>query len=131
MYVRNYSTDDIVVYKAHLNKGYRPIIEDNILPLFCGGIMAEHDTTIYSYGDKRYECNIHLGRHLEELIQNIDNISWTKLMKEFISGLNKKRKVEINKGNKKFGEEKIKEFENKFDEIIEDNVSLDESEWCN
>ena len=119
MYVRNYSTDDIVVYKAHLNKGHRPIIEDNILPLFCGGIMADHDTTIYSYGDKRYECNIHLGRYLEELIQNIDNISWAKLMKEFIFGLNKKRKVEINKGNKKFEEEKIKEFENKFDEITE------------
>lgn len=81
--------------------------------------MAEHDTTIYSYGEKRYECNIHLGRYLEELIQNIDNISWAKSMKEFIFELNKKRKSEINKGNKNFVEEKIKEFENKYDEIVE------------
>lgn len=69
--VRNYSNERNVVYKAHKNKGHKPILEDNILPRFCGGIMGDHDTTLYSYGTKNYECNIHIGRYLEELIQNI------------------------------------------------------------
>ena len=68
--VRNYSNERNAVYKAHKNKGHKPILEDNILPGFCGGIMGEHDTTLNSYGTKRYECNIHVGRYLEELIQN-------------------------------------------------------------
>lgn len=119
MYVRNYSTDDIVIYKAHLKKGHIPIIEDNILPQFCGGIMADHDTTIYSYCEKRYECNVHLGRYLEELIQNISNITWAKEMKKFIFELNNTRKSLINKGIKSFSNEEITKFYNKYDEIIE------------
>ena len=42
--------------------------------------MGDHDTTIYSYGTKNYECNIHLGRYLEELIQNISEITWPTKM---------------------------------------------------
>lgn len=118
MYVRNYSTDDIVVYKVHLKKGHKPIIEDNILPRFCGGIMADHDTTIYSYTEKRYECNVHLGRYLEELIQNINDITWAKQMKEFIFELNNKRKSMISKGIKSFSIEEITDFYNRYDEII-------------
>ncbi len=77
MYVRNYSNKHTVVYKAHKNKGHKPIEEDNILTRFSGGIMGDHDTTLYKYGTKNYECNIHLGRYLEELIQNIPGILWS------------------------------------------------------
>ena len=84
MFIRNYSNESTVVYKAHKNKGHKPIIEDNILPNFCGGIMGDHDTTLYSYGTKNYECNIHLGRYLEELIQNVPDIKWATDMKKLI-----------------------------------------------
>ena len=47
IYIRNYSNEESVIYKTHKNKGHKPIIEDNILPRFCGGIMADHDTTLY------------------------------------------------------------------------------------
>ncbi|MGN1357821.1 MAG: transposase [Bacilli bacterium] len=118
MYVRNYSIDNTVLYKAHLKKGHKPIIEDNILPKFCGGIMADHDTTIYSYGTKRYECNIHLGRYLEELIQNIKYINWPKKMKDFIFELNEKRKIAIRNNLLKFSDNEIEKYENIYDEIL-------------
>ena len=56
MYVRNYSNENTVIYKAHKNKGHSPIKEDNIFSRFCGGIMGDHDTTLYSYGTKKYHC---------------------------------------------------------------------------
>ena len=118
MYARNYSTNSTVLYKVNLKKGHEPIKEDNILPLYCGGIMADHDTTIYSYGTKRYECNIHLGRYLEELIQNIDNISWDKEMKKFIFKLNKKRKELIKQKIFWFKNEELIEYEKNYDEIV-------------
>ena len=46
--------------------------------------MGDHDTTLYSYGTRNYECNVHLGRYLEELIQNIPDILWPLKMKELI-----------------------------------------------
>ena len=118
IYVRNYSIESDVLYKVHSRKGHKPIIEDNILPIFCGGIMADHDTTIYSYGTKRYECNVHLGRYLEELIQNIEYISWPKKMKDFIFELSKKRKIAINHNIDKFSNREIREYENEYDEIL-------------
>ena len=75
MYFRNYSNKNSVIYKAHEKKGHEPIKDDNILTRFLGGIMGDHDTTLYSYGTKNYECNIHIGRYLEKLIQNISNIT--------------------------------------------------------
>lgn len=118
MYVRNYSNDNTVVYKAHKNKGHKPIIEDNILPRFCGGIIGDHDTTLYSYGTKNYECNVHLGRYLEELIQNIKDLLWPIKMKELLLKMNNTKKIAISYGLSKFGKEKIKEYEDEFNDII-------------
>ena len=119
MYVRNYSNKQNVVYKAHKHKGHNPIKEDNILPRFCGGIMGDHDTTLYSYGTEKYECNIHSGRYLEELIQNIKEISWPDRMKELIFRMNNTRKIAIQYGVKKFDKQKIKEYEKEYDKILE------------
>ena len=108
-----------VVYKAHKNKGHKPILEDNILPRFCGGIMGDHDTTLNSYGTKRYECNIHVGRYLEELIQNIREIYWPVRMKELIFRMNNTRKMAIQYGITRFCKEKIKEYEREYDAILD------------
>lgn len=54
--------------------------------------MGDHDTTLQKYGSENYECNIHVGKYLEELIQNIKNIIWTIKMKELIFRINNTRK---------------------------------------
>ena len=118
MYVRNYSNENTVIYKAHKNKGHNPIKEDNILTKFCGGIMGDHDTTLYSYGTKNYECNIHLGRYLEELVQNIPDIVWPKKMKELLFRMNNTRKIAINYGIKGFDKDKIKEYTDEFEKLL-------------
>lgn len=118
IYVRNYSNKETVIYKAHKNKGHNPIIEDNILTSFCGGIMGDHDTALYSYGTRNYECNIHLGRYLEELIQNVTNISWSCKMKELIFKINNTKKIAIEYELNKFDSNKIKEYEKEYDEIL-------------
>ena len=119
MYVRNYSNENTVIYKAHKNKGHSPIQEDNILTRFCGGIMGDHDTTLQRYGIENYECNIHVGRYLEELIQNIKDITWATKLKEFIFRMNNTKKIAISFGLKKFDKDKIKEYEKEFDSILE------------
>ena len=119
IYVRNYSNESTVVYKANKKKGHIPIKEDDILTNFCGGIMADHDKTIYSYGSKNYECLIHLGRYLEEIIQNIKEISWASKMKELIFKINNTRKIAVRYGLKKFAKDKICEYQNEYDNIIQ------------
>lgn len=118
MFVRNYSNEETVLYKAHKHKGHNPIKEDNILTRFCGGIMGDHDTTLYSYGTKNYECNIHMGRYLEELIQNIPDTLWPLKMKELLFRMYNTRKIAISYGLVEFDISKINEYEKEFDEIL-------------
>ncbi|MDE5539956.1 MAG: transposase, partial [Bacilli bacterium] len=131
MYVRNYSNENTVIYKAHKNKGHNPIKEDNILTRFCGGIMGDHDTTLQKYGTKNYECNIHVGRYLEELIQNIKDITWPIKMKDLMFRMNNTRKIAISFGLKKFNKEKIDEYIKEFDNLLklamEENKSIKSS----
>ncbi len=118
LYIRNYSNEGNVVYKVHKNKGHNPIKEDNILPKFCGGIMGDHDTTLYSYGSKNYECNIHLGRYLMELMENIPDTKWPLLMYDFIFRMNNTRKIAIEYGLTRFSDDKVKEYQNEYDKIL-------------
>ena len=119
LYVRNYSNEENVVYKVHKNKGHKPIKEDNILPKFCGGIMGDHDTALYSYGNKNYECNIHLGRYLMELMENMPDIKWPSLMYDLIFRMNYTKKIAMAYGLTKFSDDKIKEYKEEYDRILE------------
>ena len=119
LYIRNYSNEKNVVYKVHENKGHKPILEDDILPRFCGGIMGDHDTTLYSYGSKNYECNIHLGRYLMELMENIPDTKWPFLMYDLIFKMNNTRKIAMEYGMLRFSNEKIEEYKKEYDNILE------------
>ena len=74
-YIRNYSNSETVIYKPHKNKWHKQIEEYDILTRYTGGIMHDHDTAMYKYGSNNYECNVHLGRYLEEIIQNVSEVT--------------------------------------------------------
>ena len=118
LFVRNYSNEENVVYKVHKNKGHNPIREDGLLTKFCGGIMGDHDTTLYSYGSKNYECNIHLDRYLMELMENIPDTKWPFLMYDLIFRMNNTRKMAMKYGLTKFSNDKIEEYKNEYEEIL-------------
>lgn len=125
IFVRNYSNEKNVVYKAHKNKGHKPILEDDILPRFCGGIMGDHDTALYSYGSRNYECNIHLGRYLMELMENIPDTKWPFLMYDLIFRMNNTRKIAKEYGLTRFSDDKIREYKNEYEEIL--NLAKEEN----
>lgn len=117
-YIRNYSNSETVVYKPHKNKGHKQIKEHNILTRYTGGIIHDHDTAMYKYGSNNYECNVHLGRYLEEIIQNVSEITWAKQLKELLVKAYHDRKVLIKEGSKSFSSNKTNKISKKYDEII-------------
>ena len=117
-YVRNYSNEDSVVYKSHFNKGHAPIKEDNILTRFTGIVMGDHDTTLDSYGSKRIECNVHLGRYTVEITQNTFEASWAEKMKVLLETGNNTRKYAKMYGIKGFDGKNYDYYSIKFDKII-------------
>lgn len=117
-FVRNYSNEESVVYKSHYHKGHAPIKEDNILTKFTGIIMGDHDTTLDSYGSKRIECNVHLGRYTVEITENTFDAPWAEKMKTLLETANNTRKIALEYGLARFDEEDYSYYSRKFDEII-------------
>lgn len=119
IYVRNYSNPLNVLYIMHEHKGHGPIKEDNILPRYLGGIMGDHDTTLYSYGTKNYECNIHVGRYLQEVIELAPSVRWTDDMKTLLFRMKNSREIAMAYGVTNFSTDKINEYNKEYDDILE------------
>ena len=118
-YFRGYGNKLNVIYMPHTNKGHKPIKEDGIITNYNGIIIGDHDTTLYSYGIDNAECNIHVGRYLEELIQNIYEIYWPCQMKELLFRINNSKKIALQCGMKKMSKYKLEEYRNEYENILE------------
>ena len=118
-YIRNYSNQETVLYMPHKKKGHKQIEEHNILPQYLGGIIHDHDTSMYSYGANNYECNVHLGRYLEEIIQNASEVTWAKLLKDLITKAYHDKKCLLEDKIECFSDIQIKEIENEYDKILD------------
>lgn len=127
IYTRNYSNAENVLYKMHQNKGHNPIKTDGILTNFLGGIMGDHDTTLYKYGTKRYECNIHIGRYLQEIIELAPDVKWVHDMKTLLFKMKDTREIAISFGCTCFNKEKIKEYNEEYDKILKEALIEDKS----
>lgn len=124
-YIRNYSNEETVLYKPHKRKGHRQIKEHNILPNFFGTIIHDHDTTMYKYGNKHAECIVHLGRYLEELIQNIKEITWPRKLKRLFFQTNYERKKLTDQGINMFSTCQINNIEKEYDFLL--NLAKEEN----
>ena len=123
-YERNYSNEVITVLEASLSKRVQEIQRQNILPNFKGYIMHDHETGLYNFGirDHHLECWIHLGRELKYFDEYVKN-SWSKELWEFAWNINKERKEMLENNITHFTSEKIIEYENKYDEIIQKGIN--------
>ena len=117
-YIKNYSNSEPVVYMPHEKKSHKQIEPHNILTRYTGDIIYDHDTAMYKYGSNNYECKAHLGRYLEEIIQNVSEVTWAKDLKELLFKAYHDRKVLIKEGSKAFSSNYIGKINAKHDEII-------------
>ena len=117
-YIRNYSNPNTVVYMSYNRRGHKQIEVHDILTKYIGGLMHDHDTTMYKYGQSNYECLIHLGRYFEELIQNIPEITWAKEMKKLLFETYYQRKELISQNIHEFTTNQIQTIEQRYDELL-------------
>lgn len=129
--LRFYGDEKLAYYRVHERKNKEGIDKDEILKSLDEKTKVMHDHNKVNY-NKEYsfiniECNAHLQRDIQKVIDNLDH-SWAKDLKELITESIIKRKGLIEKGEKN-NKEFTTEFSNKYEEImikaIEENKSLD------
>ena len=120
--LRVYTNGDYVLYKAHLAKNTEGMDEDGILQNLSSDCTVMHDHLIHNYCDeynyKNIECNAHITRKLEGITQNAKH-SWSDDMKNLLESTLEKRKINIENQVTSFTLEEIKDFDDKYDAIIE------------
>ncbi|GHV24553.1 hypothetical protein FACS189465_1880 [Clostridia bacterium] len=118
MCIRNYSNNESVLYTANSTKSKAAIIANNILPLYVGIVIHDHNTVNYNYGTDHGECNVHGLRYLRANTEHTSN-AWSQEMIEFLVNLNNKRKEKIQLGEKYFSDIELSEYSERYNKILE------------
>lgn len=95
------------------------IEESNILNKYTGNLVHDHETVMYSYGNKHIECNVHISRYLKGCYENTNN-KWTVKMRSLLCQLNEYRKDLKSKGINEISEKQLERYSKRYDEIIKE-----------
>ncbi len=99
---RFYGDESIAFYTAHMEKGLKGLLEDNVLPLLTDGtkVMHDHNTVNYNpaFHFQNLECNQHLERDGQK---NTDDTGhqWSLDLKELIASSIHDRNLAEQAGN--------------------------------
>ena len=119
---RFYGNESIAFYTAHMEKGLKGLLEDNVLPLLTDDTKVMHDHNAVNYNPKFQFQNIECDQHLERDCQkNADDTGhqWSLDMKEHIASTIHDRNVAEQAGKSCFDMDYIAAFHTRLDEILE------------
>lgn len=119
--LRFYGAEKLALYTAHSHKNKEGLDKDNILKLLPKETIVEHDHNKVNYNDDygftNAECNRHLLKDLQKIVDNL-NHDWAKELAKLLTETNKKRNELIEKDIEEFAKEDLKEFTDKFTGIM-------------
>lgn len=116
-YVRNFSIDRTVVYRAMKSKTIEALGKLRFLERYTGILIHDHETALYHFGRDHGECNVHIIRYLRKNTEDTGN-KWSGEMIRLLCRMNQARKACIDKGIRAFPEETITGYEREYYALI-------------
>ena len=111
------ATPEAVLYQAKDKKGHEGV-KGSPLEIYEGTVISDHEKTFRNYGTRWQDCVQHIERAAMGVMENEPERKWSgallNLLKEMQHYVNS-----IGEGNE-LSEEKVREYEMKFDEIAQD-----------
>ena len=102
------------MYFAREHKGHEALKQTPI-ETFGGILIHDHEACFYSYGSDHQECLVHIGRYLKDSVENEKSLTWNRQM----LGLIQEMIHENNLSPEGIAEEKISEFEARYDAVVQ------------
>ena len=116
-YIRNFSIDDTVVYRAMQSKSIDALKKLEFLQKYTGILLHDHETALYHFGTDHAECNVHIIRYLRKNTEETGN-SWSEEMITLLCEMNKTRKEYVGQGKSEFPAEIIVLYEEKYASLL-------------
>lgn len=116
VYIRNQSTAKSVLYSAMEKKDIETLKKTGILAKYTGTFVHDHEPSLYHFGGRHGECNVHILRYLEKNNEDTGN-TWSKDMAQLLRGMNKARKARM-QSYSAFRPEELDDFKEEYDQIL-------------
>jgi hypothetical protein len=117
-YIRNFSTNEYVLYKAMAKKSINALKAIEFLTKFAGTLEHDHETALYHFGSAHGECNVHLLRYLKKNTEEAAT-HWAGDLTGLLLEINAARKSRIASALWFTDEEKAS-YAKRYDKIIAD-----------
>lgn len=115
-YIRNLTSDHAVRYYPMDSKTIEAHRLIDILNVYDGILVHDHETAMYHFGSGHAECNVHLLRYLRKNSEETGN-SWSTEMIHLLTDANSRRK-ELLEQDKLFTEEESARIIEQFEELL-------------
>lgn len=116
-YIRNASTEDCVLYYSCGKKNLETLEKIKALKEYTGTLVHDHETSLYHFGTRHGECNVHLSRYLQKNTEETGNL-WSNSLKQFLTGMDHARNELIQKGITSFTDEQLARYEGRYDRLV-------------
>lgn len=121
-YIRNFSTEGVVLYCCAEKKDLDTLGSFPILNKFSGTLCYDHETALYHFRTGHAECNVHLYRYLRKDTEETGN-PWSHKMESFLNGMNLMRKGRKEAGKTGIPADKLESYSMRYDEIVAEGRS--------
>ena len=117
-YIRNFSTEQNVLYVSADRKDLKTLRNFPILKQFAGILTHDHETALYHFGTGHSECNVHMLRYLLKNTEETGSL-WSHDLSMFLEGMNEARNRLKEAGIQSFSPEQLERYSLRYDVLVE------------
>lgn len=117
-YIRNFSSDQAVRYYPMNSKTLEALHLIDLLNVYNGILIHDHETALYHFGADHGECNVHILRYLRKNTEETGN-KWSDDLIHLLTDANKRRK-KLTEKNEFFTEKEAREIVKKYEKLLSD-----------
>lgn len=116
-YLHNISDGKHTLQYVTKHRSKDDVDEFGFLNKYKGIIVHDHYKMYYNYGADNAECNVHVLRYLNAVIEFTSH-TWAKQLKDLLLGMKKIKEDYIAKGKEKMDDTQYNEFKKQYLEIL-------------
>lgn len=118
-YVHNISNGEYTMQYVSKHRGEKAIEENGFLKKFTGILVHDHFLLYYKYGSENGECNTHILRYLNGVIEYTVH-KWAIKLKDLFKEMREKKENYKSQNINKVSEEEYELYKNKYLSILEE-----------
>ena len=117
-YIRNLSCKEFALYFGLTSKSYEDIQKIKVFDEYHGILVHDHEVVMYHFGSNEHgECIVHIMRYCRKNKEDTEN-DWSKLLADFFMQWQNQKVLAIERGEKCFTPEIIRQISDEYDEIM-------------